>query len=54
MDPEVAGLEFRALANSSESMALWAAAKAGHGDICLLLMDPAVAGLEFREGPGEL
>ena len=44
----MAGLEFRARANSSDSRALWAAAKAGHADVCKLLMDPEVAGIEFR------
>jgi hypothetical protein len=48
MDPEVAGIEFRARANSSNSWALRAAAHEGHADVCKLLMDPEVAGIEFR------
>jgi len=44
----VAGLEFRALANSVNSCALREAAKAGHTDVCLLLMDPEAAGPEYR------
>ena len=48
MDPAVAGLKFRARANSSDSWALWEAANEGHADVCKLLMDPAVAGLEYR------
>jgi hypothetical protein len=47
MDPEVAGLEYRARANSRDSRALLAAAKAGHTDVCKLLMDPEVAGHEY-------
>ena len=45
MDPEVAGVEFRARADSNDRRALWEAAKAGHADVCKLLMDLAVAGL---------
>jgi hypothetical protein len=48
MDPAVAGIEFRALANSVNSYALREAAYGGHADVCKLLMDPEVAGVEFR------
>ena len=39
-------LQFRA--NQNENNLLYVGAKAGHADVCKLLMDPAVAGLEFR------
>ena len=48
MDPEEAGLEFRARANSSYSLALVEAANEGHSDVCKLLMVPQVVGLEYR------
>jgi hypothetical protein len=48
-DPEVAGIEYRARANSRDSWALWAAAKAGHADVCKLLVDPTVDFLGYFE-----
>ena len=47
MDPAVAGLEFRALANSSDNWALREAAKEGHADVYKMLMDPEAAGPEY-------
>jgi len=44
----VTGIELRARANSVDSRALREAAKAGHADVCKLLMDTAVTGIEFR------
>jgi len=46
MDPEVAGVEFRARANSKDSRALWAAAKAGR-DICCLSKNERIVLLMF-------
>ena len=48
-DPAVAGIEFRARANSRNSRSLGAAAKEDHADVCTLLMDPEAAGVQFAQ-----